>query len=81
MAILTFMIPLFIFLNIYLIKTNTFFFNDKQKEIVNILNNILNNLLEDNKLANKNYLLSKAFKINVKDDDELIEKFVRMIGI
>ena len=81
MAILTFMIPLFIFLNIYLIKTNTFFFNDKQKEIVNILNNILNDLLEDDKLANKNYLLSKAFKINVKNDDELIEKFVRIIGI
>ena len=41
----------------------------------------INNLLEDDKLANKNYLLSKAFKINVKNDDELIEKFVRIIGI
>ena len=81
MAILTFMIPLFIFLNIYLIRTNTFFLNDNQKEIVNSLNSILNNLLEDEKLAKNNYLLSKAFKINVKNSDELIEKFVHIIGI
>lgn len=81
MALLTFMHPLFLLINVYLIKTNTFFLNEKQKNIVDGLNLFLEELLENPKKAKDNYVYSKGFSIKIKNDNKEIEEFAHLFGI
>lgn len=75
LAILTFMYPLFVLLNIYFIKTNLFYLNSKQKNLVYSLELLKKDLVKNNALKEKYYFYTNAFHIKHKFKDQKIKDY------
>ena len=79
LALLTFMYPLFVLLNIYFIKTNLFYFNTKQRNIVYSMNVLKKDIMKSNTLKEEYYFYTKAFNIKYDFKDKKIKDYFNNI--
>ncbi|MEG2250247.1 MAG: hypothetical protein RSD09_01570 [Bacilli bacterium] len=81
MAVLTFMYPLFLFLNIYFINSNRYYKNKLQRDAVKKLGNLKMALISNNLDKEKNYVYVVGFKIKHKFKNKCLNDIISTFKI